>query len=121
MLLSTASSAQLLAAGSLMPQAARPCSHESSDIFVRIQSTPSTRSGRGSAVLENGTATNGANGFQIMRTIAARHENGPRIIFSGVAGGSGSFRCRAAMSALASFTTVAFSNFQRERLWDNDC
>ena len=78
-----AGNARLLADGSLMLQAAQPCSRESSDIFARTQSTPSTRSGRGSAALKNGTATNGANDFPITRTLVAPRANGPRIIFSG--------------------------------------
>src|SRR5689334_21967968 len=64
-------SAQLLAVGSLMPPGAQPCSHENSDIFARIPSTLSTRSGQGSAALRNGTATNGANVFPITRTSVA--------------------------------------------------
>ncbi len=82
---------------------------------------PSTRSGRGSAALKNGIATNGANDFPITRTIVVPRANGPRIIFSVAAGGSGSFRCKAAMSAPGSFTIAAFSNFLTDRLWDNDC
>src|SRR5215467_4432921 len=104
-----------------MLQAAQQCSRESLDIFALIQSTPSTRSGRGSAALENGTATNGVNDFPITRTNVVPHANGPRIIFSVAVGGSGSFRCKAAMSAPGSFTISAFSNFLTDRLWDNDC
>jgi len=37
-----------------MLQAARPCSRESSDIFARTPSTPSTQCGRGSAASKNG-------------------------------------------------------------------
>src|SRR6266446_3919052 len=104
-----------------MLQAAQPCLRESSDIFAQIQSTPSTRCGRGLVASKNGTATNGASVFRITRTIVAQRANGPQTIFSGAATGSGSFRCRAAMSAPASFTTVAFSNFLTDQLWDKDC
>src|SRR5262245_25033301 len=114
-------SARLVAVGSLMLQVVLPYSHESSAISDRIPNTQLMRSGRGLAASKNGTATNGANVFPITRTLAERDANGPRTIFSDAAGGFGSFRCRAAMSALVSFTTVASSNFQRDRLWDNDC
>src|SRR5215510_9131000 len=116
-----ARSARLLAGGPLMLQDARPCSLENSDIFAQTPSIPSTRSGRDSAALKNGTATNGANDFPNTRTIVALGANGPQIIFSGAVGGSGSFLCRAAMSAPALFMTVAFSNFQKDQLWGNDC
>src|SRR5215831_13736412 len=79
------------------------------------------RCGRGLTASKNGTATNGANGFPITRTVVELDASGPRTIFSDAAGGFGSFRYRAAMSAPVSFTTVASSNFQRDRLWDNDC
>src|SRR6476646_12003570 len=114
-------SALLPAVGSLMLQAARPCSRESSDIFVRIPNTQSMQSGRVLAASKNGTATNGANVFPITPTLVELDASGPRTIFSGADGGFGSFRCRAAMSAPVSFTTVASSNFQRDRRWDNDC
>src|SRR5438094_687214 len=104
-----------------MPQAEQPCSRGNSDIFVRIPSTLSTLSGRGSPVSKNGTVTNGENVFPITQIVAAWRENGLPIIFSGAGGGSGSFRCKAATSALASFTTAASLNSQRDRLWDNDC
>src|SRR5262249_7526954 len=99
----------------------RQCSHESSDIFERIPNTQSMRCGRGLAGSKNGIATNGANVFPIMWTVVELDASGPQTIYSVAAGGSGSFRCRAAMSAPVSFTTVASSNFQRARLWDNDC
>src|SRR6266850_6748175 len=114
-------SAQRVAAGSSMLPAARRCSHESSDIFDRIPNIQSMRCGRDLAASKNGTATNGANAFPIMRTVVELDGSGPRTIFSGAAGGFGSFHCRAAMSVPVSFTTVASSNFQRDRLWDNDC
>jgi len=63
----------------------------------------------------------GANVSPITRTVVELDASGPRTIFSGAAGGFGSSRCRAAMSAPVSFTTVASSNFQRDRVWDNDC
>src|SRR5262249_10934383 len=94
---------------------------ESSDIFASTQSIPSTQSGRGSAALKNGTATNGGNVFPITQTVVAPLVNGPQIIFSDAGGGAGSSPCRAATSAPASFTTVVFLNFQRDRPWDNDC
>ncbi len=55
------------------------------------------RCGRGLAASKNGTATNGANAFPIMRTVVELGASGPRTIFSGAAGGFGSFHCRAAM------------------------
>src|SRR5882724_5714140 len=103
-----------------MLQAARPCSRESSDVFARIPSTPLTRCGRALAASKNGTATNGANVFPITRTLVELDASGPRTIFSGAAGGFGSFRYRVAMSVPVSFTTVASSNFQRDRFWDSD-
>src|SRR4029453_16241931 len=114
-------SAQPVAAGSSMLRDARRCSHESSDIFDRIPNTPSMWSVRGLAASKNGTATNGADVFPITRTVVELDASGPRTIFSGAVGGFGSFRCRAAMSAQVSFTTVGSSNFQRDQLWDNDC
>src|SRR5215471_11649428 len=121
MLLPRAPNAPPLAAGLSMLQDARLCSRESLDIFGRTPSILLTRCGPGSAVLKSGIVTNGANGFPITRTIVAPRGNGPRIIFSDGGGGSGSSRCRAAMLARASFTTRGFSNFERDRLWDNDC
>src|SRR6476620_10604489 len=104
-----------------MRQAARRYSREDSGIFVRIPSTPSMLCGRASTALKNGTATNGANVFRITRTLVEPDASGPRTIFSDAAGGFGSFHYRVAMSAPVSFTTVASSNFQRDRLWGNDC
>src|SRR5215471_19992730 len=77
--------------------------------------------GRGLAASNNGTATNGVNVFPITRTVVELDASGPRTTFSDAAGGFGSFRCKAAMSAPVSFTTVASSNSQRDRLWENDC
>src|SRR6266536_1999585 len=102
-------SAQLVAAGSSMLRAARRCSRESSDIFARIPSTPSTRCGRGSAASKNGTATNGANVFPITRTVVEPDASGPRTIFSGAAGGVGSFRCRAMVGDAAGFIDPLYS------------
>src|SRR5262245_15768882 len=120
MLLSAAPIAPPLLAGSSMLQDALLCSRETLDIFARTPSIPSTRCGRGSAASKNGIVTNGANGFPITQIIVAPRENGQQIIFSGGAGGSGSSLCRAATSARASFTTIGFSNFERDRLWGND-
>src|SRR3954451_12752061 len=104
-----------------MLRAVRRCWHGSSDTFDRTPNIQSTLYGRGLAASNNGTVTNGANVFPIISMVVGLDANGPLTIFSGAAGGFGSFRCRAAMSAPVSFTTVASLNFQRDRLWENDC
>ena len=94
---------------------------ESLVIFARTPSTPSMLSGRDSAALRNGTVMNGGNVSQIMQMVASPRVNGLRTISSGAVGGSGSFHCRAAMSAPASFMTIASSSSRKDLVSANDC
>ena len=114
--LAISASAPFTRVGSSMLPGALRCSRENSDIFARTRSTPSTLSGRDSVALKSGTAMNGDNVFRTMQMIASPRVNGPRTISSGAAGGSGSFRCRVAMSAPASFMTVASSRSLKDRV-----